>query len=186
MRKLLCCALAALALISLESEGFAQQELPAGKFGVATALRQNTGALGGDYGFGFLFGVQAGYHPSFFGSRYSVGAVWGILWGRFNSDNPELVEEVLSPLEMNFGLRFRMAFDPGEPRFLTAGGGGTLMRTNVPIPPDDERLYFGPYASIGVDQYFSRKYLVSLEARYGMIGLGPNSLTLVLSVHFGT
>ncbi len=160
-------------------------EIPRGKFGFSTGLRQNTGSLGKDYGFGWLIGLSAGYQPPFLDTRYSIGADWGVLWGRFRRDDPELVLEELFLVEMHFGLRLRAAFQESVPRFLTLGGGGILQRADTPIKPDDKRVYLGPYVAVGLDQYLANRYLISLETRYGLIGTGPQSFTVLLSFHFG-
>jgi hypothetical protein len=169
----------------MQSTAHADFEIPNGKFGFSLGLRQNTGSLGNDYGFGWLLGIVAGYQPPFLDTRYSIGADWGVLWGRFQRDDPELVLEELFLVEMHFGLKLRAAFQETVARFITLGGGVTMLRADTPLPPDDKRSYFGPYASFGIDQYLANRYLVSLEARYGLIGSGPQSFTVLLSFHFG-
>lgn len=164
----------------------AQSEIPSGKFGLTSGLRQNTGSLGNSYGFGWLIGVGAGYQPRGFGSTYDFGASWEVMWGQFGADDPELVTESLSILEMSFALRLRRTISDSVPRFLAASAGVSLLRTNVPIPPEMDRLYIGPYAGLGIDQYVANRYLVGLEARYGMITAGPSSLSLMATVAFGS
>jgi len=160
-------------------------DLPVGRFGAIGGVRQNTGTLGDLFGLGWLLGIEAGYQPSSLTESFSIGATWEVMWGRFGADDPELVEDELSVLEMNFGLRLRRALGT-QPRFLVAGGGVTLLRTSVPVPPDMDRLYIGPYASFGLDQYVGGTYLLTLEARYGLIATGPTSMTLVASFSFGS
>ncbi len=176
----------AVVLVGLSGVAEAQFELPAGRFGLATGIRQNTGAVGADYGFGFLLGVEAGYQPSLAGRRYSLGANWGLLWGRFGADNPALVNDLLIVLEMNFGGRLRLAIDENSPRFVFLGVGGTVLRTNFPVDPGNRRSHFGPYVSVGLDQYLSSEFLVALEARYGVIASGPTSLSLVATFNISS
>jgi hypothetical protein len=173
----LCAALAAPA---------GADDLPVGKFGAIGGVRQNTGSLGDAFGFGWLLGVEAGYQPSPITQSLSLGVSWEVMWGRFGADDPDLVEEELSVLEMNFGARVRRMLGSNQPRFLVVVGGVTLLRTSVPVPPDMDRLYLGPYAGIGLDQYLGGTYLLSLEARYGLITGGPSSMTLVASFSFGS
>jgi hypothetical protein len=100
-------ALAICAIAACPALAHAEDELPIGRFGVASGLRQNTGELGDDFGFGWLIGIEAGYQPSSLAKNWSLGASWEVLWGQFGADNPELVETELSVLEMNFGVRLR-------------------------------------------------------------------------------
>lgn len=179
-------ALALLVVAGAAPPAVAQSELPAGRFGVATGVRQNTGALGNSYALGGVIGIEAGYQPSKAGRTYDLGASWAVLWGFFPSDDPELVKEWLRVLEMSFGLRFRRSLTQSTPRFLVASGGVSLYRTNVPVPPDGDRLYLGPYVGIGIDQYLANRYLFNLEARYGLLGGGPGSLSLLASFTVGS
>jgi len=177
---------AAVALLSASAPpAAANSEIPRGKFGVLAGLRQHTGELGNQYGFGWLIGLSAGYQPPLGDSRFSIGGDWGVLWGRFNSDDPSIALDQLFLVEMHFGLKFRAALTESEPRFITASSGVTLVRADAAIPPDEKKIYAGGYAAVGIDQYLANRYLVALEARYGLIGNGPASLTLLLSFHFG-
>lgn len=176
----------ALLLFAGAAPAAAQSELPAGRFGVATGVRQNTGALGNSYGLGGVVGIEAGYQPSKAGRTYDIGAAWAVLWGFFPSDDPELVKEWLRVLEMSFGFRLRRSIAPRKARFLVGSAGLSLYRTNVPVPPDGDRLYLGAYVGIGIDQYVANRYLFNLEARYGLLGGGPGSLSLVASFTVGS
>ena len=172
--------------VSVTSTVRAQDDLPVGRFGFVGGFRQNTGQLGDDFGLGYLIGVEAGYQPSSLAKNFSLGVSWEVLWGQFDADNPELVETELSVLEMNFGLRLRRAIGEAEPQFFVAAAGVTLFRTSIPVPPDSDRLYVGPYAGVGLDRYLAGRYLLSFEARYGLIAYGPSSLSLVLAFSFGS
>ena len=174
----------ALALLLLAGNARAD-DLPVGRFGAIGGVRQNTGSLGDLFGLGWMLGVEAGYQPSSLTESFSIGASWEVMWGRFGADDPELVEDELSVLEMNFGLRLRRSLG-NQPRFLVVGSGVTLLRTSIPIPPDMDRLYIGPYAAVGLDQYLGGSYLLTFEARYGLIATGPSSMTLVASFSFGS
>jgi hypothetical protein len=96
-----------------------------------------------------------------------------------------LTADTLIVVEMNFGLCIRVAPDPSEPRFITVSGGASFLRTDVTIPPDNDRVYLGPYVGLGVDQYISNQYILSLQGRYGMLAGGPTALTILLSFQFG-
>jgi hypothetical protein len=160
-------------------------ELPSGKWGMVGALRQNIGELGSSYGFGWLWGLEAGYQPTRPGEAFSFGLSWSALFGRFAAENASLPDDPLSVLEMSFGTRVRTALGEEAPRFLVGSAGVTVLRTSAPIPPDDDRLYFGGYAGFGVEQYVGNM-LVGLDARFGLLGSGPTGLTLLASVSWGS
>jgi hypothetical protein len=160
-------------------------ELPSGKWGLVGALRQNIGELADSYGYGWLWGFQAGYQPTRPGQALSVGLDWAVLFGRSYASQPTIPDDPLFIVEMNFGTRVRTALGEEAPRFLVGSAGLTLLRTSVPVPPDDDRLYIGGYAGFGVEQYVMGDMLVGLDARFGMFGDGPAGLTLLFGIAFG-
>jgi hypothetical protein len=166
---------------SLIEEG----ELPSGKWGLIGALRQNIGELGDSYGFGWLWGFAAGYQPTRPGQAFSVGLDWSVLFGRSYASQTTIADDPLLAVEMSFGTRVRTALGEEAPRFLVGSAGLTLLRTNVPVPPDGDRLYVGGYGGFGVEQYVLGDMLVGLDARFGLFGDGPVGLTLMLSIAFG-
>jgi hypothetical protein len=160
-------------------------ELPAGKFGLVAALRQNVGELGNQYAFGWLWGVQAGYQPTRHGQAFSFGVDWSALFGRFYASQPGIADDPLMVVEMSFGARVRTALGEEAPRFLVGSAGVTLLRTSAPVPPDQDRLYVGGYAGFGLEQYVGN-LLLGLDARFGLLGSGPTGLTLVASITIGS
>lgn len=154
--------------------------LPTGRFGAVTAFRQNVGELGSSYGLGFLFGLEAGYQPGA-DRELSIGINWSVLFrGWYFADDASLVEQSINAAEMSLGLRLQRSLSRRVPRYLVLSGGATLLRTSIPVPPDDERLYLGPYAGIGIEQYVLRSGFVGVEARYGLIAGGPGSMSILL------
>lgn len=160
-------------------------DLPAGKFGILGALRQNIGELGEQYGWGWLWGFEAGYQPTRRGQALSFGFDWSALFGRSYASQSTLTEDPLLAVEMSLGARLRMALGEEAPRFLVGTAGATILRTSVPIPPDHERLYLGGYVGFGVEQYVGN-LLFGLEARFGLLGDGPTGLSLVAGIAFGS
>ncbi|HKE16425.1 MAG TPA: hypothetical protein VKB80_16245 [Kofleriaceae bacterium] len=160
-------------------------ELPSGKWGMVAALRQNIGELADSYDFGWLWGFQAGYQPTRQGQAFSFGLDWQVLFGRSYAAHTGIPDDPLLIVEMNFGTRVRTALGEEAPRFLVGSAGLTLLRTSVPVPPDNDRLYVGGYAGFGVEQYVLGNMLVGLDARFGMFGSGPAGLTLLFSIAFG-
>jgi hypothetical protein len=177
-------ALAALAIGLTAPATAAAEELPSGKFGVVAGLRQGIGRLSDNFGVGYLWGVQAGWQPTRTASPWSLGAEWSWLRGNLGADDPATIDGGLSIIEMSLGLRVRRLFGQGAPQFLVLGAGGSILRTNIPIPPDTERTYAGAYLSAGFELYVGGTYLVTLEARYGLIA-GPGSLSALASFSFG-
>ena len=54
------------------------------------------------------------------------------------------------------------------------------------VPPDNDRLYLGPYGSIGLDQYLGASTMLSFAVRYGLIGTGPASLGVRFGISWGS
>ena len=160
-------------------------ELPSGKWGFIAALRQNIGELGESYGFGWLWGFEAGYQPTRQGQAFSFGLDWSVLFGRSYASQATIPDDPLLVVEMSFGTRVRTALGEEAPRFLVGSAGMTILRTSVPVPPDRDRLYLGGYAGFGVEQYVLSNMLVGLDARFGLLGDGPTGLTLLFSIGFG-
>lgn len=188
--KRISAVLALVLVAALGSPAMAQDEgdgdgLPAGKFGISVGVRQGVGSLGGDFGLGAVGAVEAGFHPGALDRLLSAGLHWSVIWGWFGFDDAASVTGSLKLLEFNFGLRFRRQLAEGAPRFLVIGGGATLLRSNVPIPPDSERVYLGPYLTLGVEQFVSNSVILSFEARYALLFNGPGGISLALGISFG-
>jgi hypothetical protein len=158
-----------------------EDELPAGRIGASVGVKQGTGGLGGD--FGVVAGIEAGYHPTKLDQRFSLGAFWAVRRSWFGEDDTSIAG-ALNLIELDFGGRLRVALERGAPRFLVLGTGASLLRANVPLPPDDERHYVGPYGSLGFELYVNG-ILIGLEGRYGLLALGPGSFSVLGSVSLG-
>lgn len=172
-------------LAAAPGEAVAEDELPAGKIGVMMGMRQGAGQLGEDFGLGAVFGVEAHYHPTSIDRMWSLGAAWSVVRAWYGPDDTASITGSLDQLEFNFGLRVRRMMGPHLPRYFVVSAGVSMLRSNVPIVPDNERVYFGPYAAIGVEQYLAGKYLFAFEARYGIIATGPGSFSIALGFYFG-
>lgn len=173
----------------LAPQAMAQDEgkLPSGKFGLSLGVRQGIGRLGGDYGLGMVGAVEAGYHPTAADRALSAGLSWSVVWSWFGPDDQASITGSLHLLEFNFGAELRRLIDEPTARFLSLGTGISLLRANVPIPPDQARVYLGPYVSAGIEQFaFGGDLLISFEARYGLIVGGPGTISFAIGVGFGT
>lgn len=178
-------ALTALVVLTSVETAHAQVEVPRGDFGVILQIGQNTGEAGDAYRLGWLGGVKAGYEPLRFG-KTAIGASWSLGLGHYFIADDQLPDDRIGVVEMSMGVRMRRLLGTTTPRFLAFGAGATILRLGRALPPDNERTYLGPYATIGLDQYLGSKILLSFMARYGLISDGPSSLALRISVSIGS
>lgn len=184
---------AGLALVLLVAAAAAahadEDDLPAGKFGAFGAIRQNLGELGKSYGNGWMMGIDAHYQPMRPGQTWSFGLGWSVAFiGRFGADDVEVADSPLKIVEMTAGLRMRRALGETTPHYLFATGGGAVLRTSVPVPPDDKRVYYGGYGGLGYERYVGvlGRSLLSFEARYSLLGYAPRSVTVLFGIGWGS
>ena len=127
-----------------------------------------------------MLGFEAGLNPP----RIPIGVSWSLLFCTVYAGDESLVAETITTVEMNLGLRGRVRV-ADTLRAAAITGGGTLMRSSVPLPPDDDRMHIGPYAG-GALEFVVGKYLISVEGRYGLLVGGPPSATLLVSASVGS
>lgn len=168
---------------TLPDDGLAEDALPSGRIGVSVGLRQGVGALGNAYGLGVVGSLEAGYHPTRLSQRFSIGGLWALRRSWFGEDEAS-VAGALHLIELDFGGRVRIAQSLGLRRFLVLGTGISLMRANVPLPPDRARNYVGPFASLGFE-FFYRNVLVGIDGRYGLFATGPSGFSWTIGVSVG-
>jgi len=169
-------------------------DLPRGRLGIVVGLRNGLGELADDYGLGYVYGVDAGWQLTSTDRRWGLAVHWSILWADFDwlgewGLDPASVTGQLDVLELDGGLRLRVAPRADIGRYLTVSASGSLLRSNVPLPPASKRSYFGPALGLGVEQYFaSGSVLVSAEVRYGIIEIVdpvPGSVSFFIGTAFG-
>jgi hypothetical protein len=177
-------AFAALLLLAPGAAAADEGDIPAGKFGLYSGVRQNIGDLADRYGWGYVLGIEAHYHPTRPGQSLSLGLAWSTTFGRFGAEMEDTVDTPMRLVEMSLGLRLRRSLSENVPRFAVVSAGGTVLRTSVPVPPDEERLYLGAYAGIGYEQFVLGRNLLTVDARYGLVGTGPASVTVVAGLGF--
>ena len=164
----------------------ASDPLADGKLGLSLGVTSAVGASSSDFGFGLVVAAEAAYQPIDVDSVWGWGLHWSTAYCWCSASAAASVTGNLRSLSMSLGARVRRAMSELRPRFAFVGAGVELLRTNVPVPPDDQRDYLGPYVSAGVEQYQgSGSYLVGFEVRYGMIATGPSNLSILLSFGFG-
>lgn len=177
--------LALLAVLATARTAGAQVEVPKGDFGVTLQISQNAGETGDAYRLSWMGGVKAGYEPLRIG-KSALGFGWSLSGGQYFIAGDQLPDTTIGVLDMSLGLRFRRLLGETTPRFLAIGAGGTLLRLGRALPPDNDRVYIGPYVSIGLDHYIGTRLLLSFMARYGLISTGPASLGLRISLSIGS
>ncbi len=178
-------ALAVLAVVGAAAPA-AAEELPSGKIGVTGGVRQGLGSISGRFDIGWVVGVEAGWHPASTDRRWSLGVNWSLVWAGAGAGNETENSAGLSSREMTFGVKARLLTGQASPLFLSLGTGLSILRTSVPVPPDDKRSYYGMYVSLGPELYLAGKYLLTLEARVGPIIDAPTSLTVAAGISFGS
>lgn len=157
--------------------------LPPGSLGLVFGVVSGTSADASRIGFGYYAPL---YPPSFsaawqpMSTEQRVG--WAIRWStlfatHYNSDAARITAQLLTlQMDLTLGIRVRPGVDPS--RYVTLRGGLELLRANQQIPPKNERSFFGPIASIGIEQY-AFGFLFDVDVQYGMIVNGPTEIALV-------
>lgn len=163
----------------------AEDGYPKGRFGVGVGVRQGTGELAQDYGLGYVFSIDAGYQPTNVTSPLLFGVHWTASWSYFGTGDRSSIAGNLSTFELSGGVRIRRLVNEKSLAFVFAGGGATLLRTNVPVPPENKRDYIGAYAAGGFELFALGRNVVSLEGRYGLIGAGPGAISLTIGIAMG-
>ncbi len=168
-----------------------ESDVPEVRYALVLSGRGNFGEFGDQFERGWLWGFEAGWQPGRLGVAWSIG--WSVpqwtavaLGGSFENGDPMAVDATVGLMEMSIGPRLRWPLGEENPRFLLGNAGVTMMRATIPIPPDSSREYIGPFAGIGYEQLLFGRYMVGIEARYGMIAGGPAGLTFNMSLAFGS
>lgn len=183
--RLLIAIVLAVVLTMAASDTEAQIDVPRGSIGFLGQVQQNTGEAGDAYRFAWLLGVTASYEVGRV-RNLTVGAAWSWARGLYDGADAGLADERVGVLEMSLGMRVRRRVGSSTPRYFVAGAGATILRLDRALPPDDDRLYLGPYATVGLDQYLGAGPMISFALRYGLIGTGPASLGVRLGISFGS
>ena len=170
----------AIGLAVLAAPRTAQARDPVTHMAFLLGGRLNTGALGDHYALGYALGGEAGYQLGL------IGIDWSLLFNSFESARPENVAAELRMIEMGLALRGRVALSRGDvSTFALIRAGANIVRTSVPVPPDDKRDYIGPAGGIGLEFFIFDTYSITLDGRYGLFPAGPSGVTVLLSIGVG-
>src|SRR4051794_37624033 len=174
--------LAVLACLATASVAHADP-LPPGSLGLVFGAVGGTQADASRIGFGYYAPLyppsfSAAWQPMTTEQRLGWAIRWTTLFGtHYNSDAARITEQLLTlQMDLTLGIRIRPGVDPA--RYVTLRAGAELLRANQQIPPENQRAFFGPIASIGLEQY-AFGFLFDVDVQYGMIVNGPTEIALI-------
>jgi|GEM_PF-2416243 len=160
--------------------------LPAGRVSLVVGIKSGTGSLSSSIGNGYGFGFEASYAPMSRNQRVGWGVSWATTWSRYGAGSARIADE-MSILEMDAGVRLRVALGVKTRQVLFLGGGGALVRSNEPIFVGDDRSRIGPWGSAGIEGRapIANDLLVGVAVRYGYIRDGDGVLSVMISAGVG-
>src|SRR6516165_67683 len=129
-----------LAMVLALAARVAADPLPSGMIGPVLGGRQGVGPVEPQFGLGAVLGVEAGWQPMRQQQRVGYALRWRTLFSGYWSADATNVAGDLRVIEMDFGAYARFALG-GQARYVDLGGGWSVLRANVPLPPDDHRVY---------------------------------------------
>jgi hypothetical protein len=176
---------AALAALTMPAATARADTLPSGMIGPVVGVRDALGAVADQFGFGALWGVEAGWQPMSPNRRVGIAVRWRTLFSGYWSHEPSSVADNLRVIEMDAGLYARIALGETRASFFNLGAGWSLLRANVPLPPKDRRSYTGPYAGLGLETFVSGSTSITFEMRAGELALGPLTISAIFGVKQG-
>lgn len=176
-------ALLAMALVAA-SAGTAAAELPTGRLSALAGVRHGSGGLADELGFGYAFGVEAGYEPMGPTQRLGWGATWSTQFSRYGGGSAR-VQDQLKLVEIDLGLRARAVMGARRRLVLHVGGGGSLLRMNESVAVDRDRSQVGPWGSAGVE-FRLVGVIWGVSMRYATIIDGSGTIGLQIAAGAGS
>lgn len=175
-------AVAAAAIAAALSSLAAADELPPGTIGAVVGAQAGTSGSYTSLGVGAAYGLSAAWQPIADDKRVGWGVRCSVLFGYFPDASSAPVSGVLRLVELDLVARLRIAPTARPGRYLTAGLGASLLRSNEPIKPDNQRAFAGPIATFGYEHNAWGSALLGIDVRYGIIETGPTSIGLLVFV----
>lgn len=179
-------AAAVMAAVALAAPATAAADLPAGRIAIAGGVKSGTGRLASSIGLGYAIGFEAGYAPMERNQRVGIGGSWATTWSYYRGGSARVADE-MRMLEMDLGVRIRVALGARKRQVMFFGGGGSLIRTNEPVFDDGDRTEYGPWGAAGIegrDPVFGA-VLTAVTMRYAVIRDGQGTLSVMLSIGGG-
>ena len=169
----------ALAVAVVLAAGAARAEpLPPGSLEALFGGTSGAGADAKRLGYGYVVGGEASYQPMSTEQRVGFAVRWSVMFGGLYGGNASNVNPPLRTVQMDLTAGLRMRPWNTRRRYITARAGAGLLRTNDPVS-DGDRVFVGPVAAVGLDQYFG-SIVMGIDLRYGLVMNGPEQLALVL------
>ncbi len=192
MLRHVACGIGLVALgVSARAQAQAQAEtdrLPSTTIGATLGLVAGAGPSAKPLGIGFAWGFSAAVQPMRADQRLGWSVRWSSLFQYQNLLTDATAARVSADLRLfQIDVSFRARFAPTgrSGTYLTGGIGVAMLRANQPIQPDNQRLWAGGFATLGVDRYVLKGMLLSLDARFGLIGTGPTTIATLLTIGYG-
>ena len=163
----------------------AAEPLPPGSMGFVFGGVSGTGKDASRIGYGYIepfFSFVAAWQPITTERRLGFALRWSTMFADYYGASASQVAD-LQTMQMDFtvGMRARPWNNPR--RYLTLRAGPGLFRANQTIPPKMQRAFVGGVACVGIEQYvIGTRLLADLDVRYGLIGDGPNQVTVTASI----
>jgi hypothetical protein len=162
--------------------------LPSTSLGAITGVVAGAGPSAKPLGVGFALGFSAAVQPMRSDQRLGWSLRWSSLFQYQNILSNATAARISGDVRLyQADVVFRGRFAPTDRSgtYLTGGVGLSLLRSNQPVPPDSQRVWAGGIVTLGVDKYVWSGFLLSLDARFGLIGNGPTTIATLLTVGYG-
>jgi hypothetical protein len=160
--------------------------LPSGSVGAVVGAQSGTAGSYKPLGIGVAYGLTAAWQPMAEEQRLGWGLRWSAMFGYFPTGTSARVSGVLRLVELDLVARLRIAPTLKPGRYLTAGVGASLVRSNEPICRTGEvcktRAFAGPIATLGYEHNAWGAVLFGVDLRYGPIETVSSSIGLLVSV----
>ncbi|MCC6999953.1 MAG: hypothetical protein IT370_35470 [Deltaproteobacteria bacterium] len=172
-------ALTGVVLALLAGPRRAAAELPKGRIAAVGGLRFFQGQADADYPTNFVYGVEGGYQPSWYGLHSTL------LLGSFGATSDAALGGAAGIAQLSFAARITLGLGEDVPMYASGQVGVDLLRSTEPIPiASNDRSHIGPGAGIGLEAEIA-PVVLALWVRYALIGEETQGLTAVLSVGTG-
>lgn len=176
---------ACLLIVAAAAAPAAAEPFPDGRISGVLSGRNGTGGLADELGRGWGFGVEAGFYPMDDEQRVGWGASSSLRFSWYGEGSSR-VSTQLAMVEMDLGLRLRVAMGERRRLVLFGGGGGSLIRLNEPVTRNTDRAQIGYWGAAGVEFPALWDIVVGVSARYAPIVDGSGTIGLELAFGFGS
>ena len=172
-------ALTVAVLAALASPRRAAAELPTGRNAAVGGLRFFQGQADADYPTNFVYGVEGGYQPSWYGLHSTL------LLGSFGATSDAARGGAAGIAQLSFAARITLGLGEDVPMYASGQVGVDLLRSTEPIPiASGDRSHIGPGAGVGLEAEIAPVFL-AIWVRYALIGEDTQGLTAIFSVGTG-